>query len=130
MAYTIDVNGNITCFQGDTVRLTISGLDTSHNYDLYLEIRNSSHVPMGEQQHITSDNLSDVVFTIPATVTDTLLVPSGQDTETYYYGIKAVLNDETGTSEDTLFLGTDSDFETENTITVYPKKVEGTLNDE
>ena len=125
MAYTVDVNGNITCFQGDTVRLTISGLDTSHNYELYLEIRNSSHVPMGEQQHISTNNLSDVVFTIPATVTDTLNVPVGQETETYYYGIKAVLNDSGNITEDTLFLGTGSDFETENTITVYPKKVEG-----
>jgi len=121
MAYTIDENGNITCFQGDTIKLPISGLDTSQNYTLYFQVRNSQRKPMGIQQSIQTNNLADVIFVVPATVTDTLTVPAGQDTETYYYGVKAVLD----TNEDTLFLGQDADFETENTITVYPKKVEG-----
>ena len=121
MAYTIDVNGNITCFQGDTLKLPISGLDTSGNYTLFFQIRNSQGKPMGTQQSIETNHLADVLFIIPASVTDTLTVPNGQETETYYYGIKAVLD----TNEDTLFLGDGATFDTENTITVYPKKVEG-----
>lgn len=121
MAYTIDTNGNITCYQGDTIYLPISGLDTSQNYTLYFQVRNANGKPMGQQQSIQTNNLSDVLFVIPATVTDTLTVPNGQETETYYYGVKAVLD----TVEDTLFLGEDATFDTENTITVYPKKVEG-----
>lgn len=121
MAYTIDSNGNITCYQGDTVKLNLSGLDTSNVYTLYLEIRNANRKTMGTQQSMSSNGASDVTFVIPATLTDTLTVPSGQETETYYYGVKAVLAGE----EDTFLLGNDATFDTENTITVYPKKVEG-----
>lgn len=121
MAYIIDGNGNITCYQGDTIVLPISGLDTSKNYTLYFQVRNSQRKIMGVQQSMNTNNLSDVLFVVPATVTDTLTVPAGEETETYYYGIKAVF----GSVEDTLFLGEGADFATENTITVYPKKVEG-----
>lgn len=121
MAYTIDSDGNITCIQGDTLKIPISGLDTSENYTLYFQVRNSQRKIMGVQQSMNTNNFSDVVFEIPASVTDTLTVPLGEDTETYYYGIKAVL----GQVEDTLFLGENAGFTTENTITVYPKKVEG-----
>ena len=121
MAYTIDENGNITCYQGDTVILPISGLDTSKNYTLYFQVRNSLGKPMGLQQSISTNFQPNVLFSVPATVTDTLSVPQGAETETYYYGIKAVSNG----NEDTLFLGADATFDTENTITVYPKKVEG-----
>lgn len=124
MAYIIDENGNITCYQGDTIKLPITGIDTAYNYTLCLQIRDENHKVMGQEQAVLTNRLPDIIFIIPAALTDTLTVPNGQETETYYYGVKLVKN--TG-EEDTLFLGSNTDFDTENTITVYPKKVDGQI---
>ena len=62
---------------------------------------------------------------IPSGLTDNLNVTTGIDgMEDYYYGIKLCL-ESTG-YEDTLCVG-NSDIGDLNTITVYPKKVEGTV---
>ena len=66
-----------------------------------------------------------MVIDIPATVTNAWEVPKGEDSRELYYGIK-VCDEEAGI-EDTLVLA-GCEFDTENILIVYPKKVEGTLN--
>lgn len=56
-----------------------------------------------------------------ASLTDLLTVSKSNETETYYFGIK--ICDKLG-NEDTLVIG-NNEIGDNNTITVYPKKVEG-----
>lgn len=67
---------------------------------------------------------TNIEFKIPAALTNHLKVNVNEETAEYYFGIKLCSDDE---EEDTLLLG-DSDIGDLNTITVYPKKLEGTIN--
>lgn len=122
MAFDIDNNGNITCVQGDNGELSVNGLPTDKNYTLYFAIQDEKKHPIGAEIAISTLQQSSVVVVIPATLTDLLTVKD--EFETYYYGIK--LCDSFGL-EDTLLLG-NSKIGDVNTITVFPKKVEGLLN--
>ena len=61
------------------------------------------------------------MFVLGSSLTDLLKVPSNSETATYNYGVKVCSDDG---YEDTLNIG-GSDMGDKNTITVYPKKVEG-----
>lgn len=113
--------GNIVCYQGDTIVIPITGIDTSYNYTAYCQIRNYAGKPVGPQFSIQTNYLPDVTFTIPHSVSALMVVPTGEDSQIYTYGIALELNDVV----DTLFIGDNATFGTENTITVYRKKVEG-----
>lgn len=76
-----------------------------------------------EEISVPSDT---VTFFFNSALSDLLTVKKSEDTATYYFGVK--LCESVSGSEDTLILG-DSELGELNTITVYPKKVEGFIND-
>lgn len=121
MAFSMDDYGNMTLVQGDTVSLAISGLDTTQNYTVYFAIQDSDRNPIGTEISVSANYSDSVVFEITSELTDLLEVDADEESAEYTYGIK-VCNDDG--FEDTLLVG-NSELGDVNTITVYPKKVEG-----
>ena len=121
MAFEIDNNGNITMVQGDSGQLVINGLNTDKNYSVYFAIQDENRKPIGNEIMVNSNNQSSVVFVLTPDLTDLLKVKQNDETATYYYGVKVC--DDTG-YEDTMLIG-NSTMGDKNSITVYPKKVEG-----
>lgn len=121
MAFRIDENGNITMVQGDTGRLIVNGLNTDQNYTVYFAIQDENRRPVGNEVNVESNMQSTVVFELASQLTDLLKVAEDEETHTYYYGVKTCTAEG---FEDTLSIG-GSDMGDKNTITVYPKKVEG-----
>ena len=121
MAFKIDENGNITMVQGDTGRLVVNGLNTDQNYTVYFAIQDENRRPVGNEVNVESNMQPTVVFELASQLTDLLKVAEDEETHTYYYGVKTCTADG---FEDTLSIG-GSDMGDKNTITVYPKKVEG-----
>lgn len=113
--------GNITLTQGDSGEYTISGLPTDQYYDVYLAIQDKKRNPIGNEIKESANLKSSVALKFLSSLTDLLTVPKSEETETYYFGIK--LCDKLG-NEDTLIIG-NNDVGDKNTITVYPKKAEG-----
>lgn len=126
MAFFVDDYGNITMVQGDSGQLTINGISTDKNYTVYFAIQDTKRRPVGTELAIESNYSPSVIFNLIPELTDLLSVKNGQDSAEYYYGVKVC--DSEG-FEDTLLIGK-SEIGDINTITVYPKKVEGDLNDE
>ena len=122
MAFTIDNNGNVTLVQGDSGELVVTGLPTDQNYKVYFAIQDENRKPIGSEIVVNSNKSDSVIFVLLGTLTDLLTVKKGEDTATYYYGVKLCSEEEN--TEDTLLLG-DTDIGDRNSITVYPKKVEG-----
>ena len=108
MAFNIDENGNITLIQGDSGSLVINGLKTDKNYTCLL-------------LQVNTNKASSIVFELTGDFTDLLTVPQNASCEIYYYGVKLCSD---STFEDTLLIG-NGDIGSLNTITVFPKKVEG-----
>ena len=121
MAFRIDENGNITMVQGDTGRLVVNGLNTDQNYTVYFAIQDENRRPVGNEVNVESNMQPTVVFELASQLTDLLKVAEDEETHTYYYGVKTCTAEG---FEDTLSIG-GSDMGDKNTITVYPKKVEG-----
>lgn len=121
MAFRIDENGNITMVQGDTGRLVVNGLNTDKNYTVYFAIQDENRRPVGNEVNVESNMHPTVVFELASQLTDLLEVAKDEETHTYYYGVKTCTAEG---FEDTLTIG-GSDMGDKNTITVYPKKVEG-----
>ena len=121
MAFMIDNDGNITMIQGDTGRLVVNGLMTDQNYDVYFAIQDENRKPIGNEISVQSNSQPTVVFELSSNLTDLLKVGQDEETHEYYYGVKTCTADG---FEDTLIIG-DGDMGDINTITVYPKKVEG-----
>ena len=121
MAFRIDENGNITMVQGDTGRLVVNGLNTDKNYTVYFAIQDENRRPVGNEVNVESNMQPTVVFELASQLTDLLKVAEDEETHTYYYGVKTCTAEG---FEDTLSIG-GSDMGDKNTITVYPKKVEG-----
>ena len=121
MAFRIDENGNFTMVQGDTGRLVVNGLNTDQNYTVYFAIQDENRRPVGNEVNVQSNMQPTVVFELASQLTDLLKVAEDEETHTYYYGVKTCTAEG---FEDTLSIG-GSDMGDKNTITVYPKKVEG-----
>ena len=121
MAFRIDENGNIVMIQGDTGQLVVNGLNTDQNYTVYFAIQDENRRPIGNEINVESNMQPTVVFVLSSSLTDLLEVAGDEETHTYYYGVKTCTVEG---FEDTLFIG-GSDMGDKNTITVYPKKVEG-----
>ena len=121
MAFEIDNNGNITMVQGDSGQLVINGLNTDKNYSVYFAIQDENRKPIGNEIVVNSNKQSSVAFVLSSSLTDLLKVNQNDETATYYYGVKVC--DNSG-FEDTMLVG-DSIIGDKNSITVYPKKVEG-----
>lgn len=121
MAFEIDNNGNITLIQGDSGQLVINGLNTDKNYSVYFAIQDENRKLIGNEIMVNSNKQSSVAFILTSSLTDLLKVNQNDETATYHYGVKVC--DNTG-FEDTMLIG-GSQIGDINTITVYPKKVEG-----
>ena len=113
--------GDITLTQGDTGEYVVSGLPIDQNYTVYLATQDANRNPVGDELVATANLRSSVSLKFTAALTDLLTVKKNNDTETYYFGVK--LCDKLG-NEDTLLLA-NKQIGDQNTITVYPKKVEG-----
>lgn len=123
MAFVVDEkNGNVTCYQGDSGEITFEGIQTDKNYIFYFAIQDENRKPVGEEISVNTNRASAVTIVIPASLSDLWVVPKGENTATYYYAGK--LCDPVTGKEDTVMID-GSDFGDYNTITVYPKKVEG-----
>lgn len=117
-----ETTGDITTLtQGDSGEYTLTGLPTDDYYTYYLAIQDENRNPIGEEIVVSGNLRSTVTFPFPASLTDLLTVKKSEEYATYYFGVK--LCSKSGV-EDTLLIGNKQVGE-RNSITVYPKKVEG-----
>ena len=124
MALSIDENGTITMYQGDTGYIYATGIDPEKQYRMYLAIYNNKRQPVGEEIMREAKNVEQVEFKIDVALSNLLTVPLNKEYETYYYGIK---QNELGTANaDTMFVG-DGTYGDIYEINVYPRKVVGYL---
>ena len=122
MAFKIDKEGNISMVQGDSGMITVRGLNPNKNYTVYFAIRDERRNPIGEELSVENNYNSYVIFNLTGNYTDLLTVKKDEPYAVYYYGIKVC--DEDAQTEDTLCIST-AELGGVNTITVFPKKVEG-----
>ncbi len=122
MAFKVDENGNITLIQGDSGELVIEGLDTNQDYTVYFAIQDKNRKPVGDELQVQTNYRNTVTFMLTGEYTDLLQVDKNGNFSVYYYGIKVC--SPSSLLEDTLIFE-NSDIGDLNTITVYPKKVEG-----
>lgn len=122
MAYIVETSGNITLVQGDSIELVINGLPTDQNYQVYFAAQNEERVPIGSEIMVESLRQESVVIKLTGNYTNLFTVEDDKKSQKYYYGVK--LCSVTDDTEDTLLLG-ESVIGGLNTITVYPRKVEG-----
>ena len=122
MAFKIDKDGNISMIQGDSGIITIRGLNPNKNFTVYFAIQDKNRKPVGSELSVSNNNSSSVAFYLTADYTDLLKVKKDEPCEIYYYGLK--IYDVSTQREETLIVGSD-EIGSLNTITVYPKKVEG-----
>ena len=121
MAFIVDENGNISLIQGDSGTLVVEGINTDKNYTVYFGIQDKNRKPIGSELYVDSNNLASVVFSLTGDFTDLLCVGKNENAAVYYYGIKVC--DSSSQAEETLLIS--GEIGSLNTITVYPKKVEG-----
>lgn len=122
MAYIVETSGNITLYQGDSIELVINGIPTDQNYKVYFAAQDEERVPVGNEIEVNSLNQASVTIKLLGNYTNQFTVPEDKKSQKYYYGVK--LCSEQDQTEDTLLLG-ESVIGGQNTITVYPRKVEG-----
>ena len=122
MAFKIDKNGDITLIQGDSGTITVNGIKTDKPYTVYFGIQDRKRKPVGTEISVNSNGMSTVVFELTGELTDLLTVDKNKSAETYFYGIKVC--DSQSHFENTLIFG-DGGIGSLNTITVFPRKVEG-----
>ena len=122
MAFIIDENANISMIQGDSGTLVIEGLNPDKNYTVYFAVQDKNRKPIGNELYVNSNYSPSVIFYLTGNFTDMLTVNKNEEYSVYYYGVKICSSEDN--LEDTLILGNGSMSDL-NTITVYPKKVEG-----
>lgn len=122
MAYIVEPSGNITIYQGDSVELVINGIPTDQNYKVFFAAQNKEREPIASEIMVESLGQSSVVIKLLGNYTNNFIVEEDNKSQKYYYGIK--MCSENNSTEDTLLLG-NSIIGDLNTITVYPRKVEG-----
>ena len=122
MAFRVDENGNITLIQGDSGELLIEGLNSNQNYTVYMAVQDRNRKPIGTELQVQTNGRESVSFVLTGDYTDLFKVEKNEKFSVYYYGIKVC--SESTRFEDTLIFE-NGDIGDLNTITVYPKKVEG-----
>ena len=122
MAYIVETSGNITLYQGDSIELVINGIPTDQNYKLYFAAQNEERVPVGSEIEVDTLGQESATIKLTGNYTNLFTVEEDKKSQKYYYGVK--LCSVTDDTEDTLLLG-ESIIGGLNTITVYPRKVEG-----
>ncbi len=123
MAFAVDeTTGDITLVQGDSGTLIVTDLPTDESYTLYFAFYDEKRNIIGDEMTVDTNGSDTASVSILSSVTDLLTVDKNEDSAQYYYGLKICLED-TG-YENTLIIN-DGDIGDVNTVTVYPKKVEG-----
>lgn len=123
MAFELDtVTGDITCRQGDSGSLSLSGIPSDKEYVLYWACRDSKNNIITELSAVPVEGA--VTFKFTPAITGTWTVPSGMRNKTYYWAVKLCYADED--YEDTLIVGKNKTIASVNKLIVYPKVVEGT----
>lgn len=123
-----EISGNIELIQGDSGDIVISGLPTDKYYNIFFAFIKEDKKLFGSEIKVGCNKCDTVNIHIPANFTDNLSVKDTDDFAEYYYGLKLCTSD--GKSEETLLIGenaTPTDF---NKVKVYPKRVEGSLENE
>lgn len=123
---TIDMDGTITLYQGDSGEIVISGLDEAKGYTVFFAIQDKKRNLIGQELQVSVSNSDTVTFILTPEYTDLLTVPANKPYQVYYYGIK--ITEQGKSNEDTLFIG-DSTYGDMNHIIVYPRKVQGKVNE-
>lgn len=116
-----ETTGDITMTQGDTGDYVITGLPTDKNYVAYFAIQDENRNAVGSEIQKGTNLRSSVTFFINKTLSDLLTVKKNKEYQIYYFGVKLC---DSSSNEDTLVIG-NKEVGEKNTITVYPKKVEG-----
>ena len=122
MAFKVDENANISLIQGDSGIFTVSGIPEDKNYTVYFAVRDKNRKLIGNELSVNSNNSSRVLFYLTGDFTNLLKVDKDECCAIYFYGVK--ICDAESNLEDTLTFAS-GDIGDINTITVYPKKVEG-----
>lgn len=122
--FIVDDNGDITLVQGDSGQLVLNGLPVDKNYTVYCAVQDSNRKPVGFEINVKTNNQPTVALFFSPSLTDNFTVKKTEDYAEYYYSVKLCYEEDL--IEDTLLLGNKALGEN-NTITVYPKKVEGTV---
>ena len=122
MAYIVEPSGNITLVQGDSIEIVVNGLPTDQNYKVFFAAQNEDREPVGSEIEVDTLGQASTTIKLTGNYTNLFTVDPEKKSQKYYYGIKLCsVQDNT---EDTLLLG-ESVIGGLNTITVYPRKVEG-----
>ena len=126
---------DLKLYCGDTGNLRITGIPTTKNYKMYLEIISARTQQSVFEICVDSNYQDNVLFVIDAEHSDLLTVPNINTPETYYWSVK-ICDPEIG-SEDTIIPKTTIDPETGMAtfskpykLIVLYKMVEGTTNEE
>ena len=122
MAFIVDKNADISLVQGVSGTFTVSGIPTDKNYTVYFAVQDINRKPIGNELSVNSNFSSKVLFYLTGDFTNLLTVPKDESCAVYFYGVK--ICDEESNIEDTLTFASGNIGDI-NTITVYPKKVEG-----
>lgn len=122
MSFKVDEHGDITIYQGDSGKILVDGIPTDNNYVVYFSVYDKARNRVGDEIYVQSNHRDYVVFDLTPDYTDILTVPKNEQYAIYFYGVK--ICDSQNQTENTLILG-DGDIGSINTITVFPKKVEG-----
>ena len=121
-AFVFTSCSNIFEDKSNSGELVIQGLNTDQNYTVYLAVQDKSRKPVGDELQVQTNYRDTVTFVLTGEFTDLLQVDRNESFSVYYYGIKVCSS--STLLEDTLIFE-NSDIGDLNTITVYPKKVEG-----
>ena len=122
-----DITGNMTLYQGDSDYYTLEDMPTDQEYTAYMSFYDSNRKPIGEELDSKLEGSPICTFFIPSSQTDLFKVPKDEETAEYYFGVKLCHTDDEGNKIETTVLIGNSNMGDLNTITVYPKKTEGTL---
>lgn len=74
--------------QGDSGELIFSGFNPEKNYNVYFAVRDEDRNLMFPEVSVTTNGKSSVTIPLEAEDTKQLIVPAGEDTAIYYWGIK------------------------------------------
>ena len=118
-----ELTGDAITRQGDGGdKYTITDIALEDGDQAYLGVTDDKGNKVGEELLGIAD-VDSVTFIFTTTFTDRLVVKKGEESATYYFGVK-ICNPNTG-KEDTLIIGNKDEYGV-NTLTVLPKIVEGT----
>lgn len=89
MTQIFDDEGNITTVVGDTILFDINNVPTDLDYTIFFRVYDSNNNTIIPEVVIDADYNDTVTIEVKPYVTDSVIVPLGKKSVTYFYGIKA-----------------------------------------